>query len=156
MSTKLKTLNLKCKLQFDWVCDGYGIVLYCSEGERGHGDWSSKDNLSWGPLQCAGSQAGMLKGWVDRRDNTCLSSNTPPHIQKRREDGLSRRNMKNNALEYGNRVRKSKAHLELKVASDLKSNKKSFYMYIGSEWAATEHVDPLFSGTGDLLTKDME
>ena len=29
-------------------------------------------------------------------------------------------------------------------------------MYIGSEREATEHVDPLFSGTGDLLTKDME
>lgn len=29
-------------------------------------------------------------------------------------------------------------------------------MYFGSEREATEHVDPLFSGTGDLLTKDVE
>lgn len=29
-------------------------------------------------------------------------------------------------------------------------------MFIGSEREATEHGDPLFSETGDLLTKDME
>ena len=53
-------------------------------------------------------------------------------------------------------VRRAKAHLELNLERDVKSNNKGFYTYISSKEKMRENVGPLLHGVGDLVTKDME
>lgn len=53
------------------------------------------------------------------------------------------------------RVCKAKAQLEVKLAREVKGNKKGFYKYIGSKRKGKEHVGPLLEGAGDLMTGDM-
>ncbi|MCQ4179430.1 hypothetical protein FK518_28165, partial [Klebsiella pneumoniae] len=54
------------------------------------------------------------------------------------------------------RVRKAKALTELNLARDIKSNKKSFYRYVGDKRKSKENVGPLRKETGVLVTRDME
>ncbi|GAB0209752.1 hypothetical protein GRJ2_003440900 [Grus japonensis] len=53
-------------------------------------------------------------------------------------------------------VRKAKALIELKLARDVKDNKKSFYRYVSDKRRTRENVGPLQNETGDLVTQDME
>jgi len=53
-------------------------------------------------------------------------------------------------------TRKAKAHLELKLARDVKNNKKDFFNYISSKRKARDKVGPLLNEVGVLLTKDAE
>jgi len=53
-------------------------------------------------------------------------------------------------------TRKAKAHLELKLARDVKNNKKGFFKYISSKWKARDHVGPLLNEVGALVTEDAE
>lgn len=55
-----------------------------------------------------------------------------------------------------NGVRKAKAQLELKLAREVKGDKKGFYKDIGSKRKAKESECSLLSGAGDLVTKEME
>lgn len=52
-------------------------------------------------------------------------------------------------------IKKAKAHIELKLARDMKNN-KSFYIYTGQKRKAKESVAPLINEKGDLATTDME
>ena len=65
--------------------------------------------------------------------------------------------------EYGNVVkacrdatRKAKVHLELKLARDVKDNKKSFFNYISSKWKTRENVEALLNEVGALVMEDAE
>lgn len=53
-------------------------------------------------------------------------------------------------------VRKTKAHLELHLAGDLKGKKKGFYKYFSSKRQIRGNMDPLLNGTEELVTKNME
>lgn len=63
-----------------------------------------------------------------RMENTCFNSNTHTHksVQKMVYPGGILKKKKRKACEYRNRLRKAKAHLELKVKSDLKSKREEF------------------------------
>jgi len=41
------------------------------------------------------------------------------------------------------RIRKTKAHMELNLMRDVKDNKKEFYMYVGQKKKAKESIAPL-------------
>jgi len=51
-------------------------------------------------------------------------------------------------------TRKAKAHLELKLARDVKNNKKGFFNYISSKRKAMDNVGPLLNEAGVLVTED--
>ncbi|GAB0186694.1 mitochondrial enolase superfamily member 1 [Grus japonensis] len=53
-------------------------------------------------------------------------------------------------------VRKAKVLIDLNLARDVKSNKKSFYRYISDKRKMRENVGPLWNETGDLVAQDME
>ena len=53
-------------------------------------------------------------------------------------------------------TRKAKAHLELKLARDVKNNKKGFFNYIRSKRKARDNVGPLLNEVGVLVTEDAE
>jgi len=52
--------------------------------------------------------------------------------------------------------RKARAHLELKMARDVKNNKKGFFNYISSKRKARDNVGPLLNEAGVLVTEDAE
>ncbi|GAB0209844.1 mitochondrial enolase superfamily member 1 [Grus japonensis] len=53
-------------------------------------------------------------------------------------------------------TRKAKAHLELKLAGDVKDNKKGFFKYIISKRKTGENVRLLLNEVGALVTEDTE
>jgi len=53
-------------------------------------------------------------------------------------------------------TRKAKAHLEIKLARDVKNNKKGFFNYISSKRKARDNVGPLLNEAGVLATEDAE
>ncbi|KFP87718.1 hypothetical protein N310_01981, partial [Acanthisitta chloris] len=53
-------------------------------------------------------------------------------------------------------VRKAKAQLELRLARDIKDNKKSFNRYVTCKRKARDNVGPLRKKTGELATLDIE
>jgi len=53
-------------------------------------------------------------------------------------------------------TRKTKAHLELNLARDIKNNKKGFFNYISSKRKGRDHVRPLLNEAGVLMTEDAE
>ncbi|GAB0209507.1 mitochondrial enolase superfamily member 1 [Grus japonensis] len=53
-------------------------------------------------------------------------------------------------------MRKAKAHLELKLAGDVKDNKKDFFKYISSKRKSRENVGLLLNEVGALVTEDTE
>ena len=53
-------------------------------------------------------------------------------------------------------TRKAKAHLELKLATDVKNNKKGFFNYISSQRKARDNVGPLLDEAGVLVSEDAE
>jgi len=55
-----------------------------------------------------------------------------------------------------NGTRKAKAHLELKLARDVKDNKKDFVNYISSKRKARDNVESLLNDVGVLVTEDAE
>lgn len=54
--------------------------------------------------------------------------------------------------DYSSEVRKAKAHVELNLASKVKSNKKGFYGYTSSKKKTRENVDLLLNGARNLVT----
>jgi len=52
--------------------------------------------------------------------------------------------------------RKAKAHLELKLAGDVKNNKKGFFNYISSKKKARDNVGPLLNEAGVLVMEHAE
>ncbi|PKU30946.1 hypothetical protein llap_18751 [Limosa lapponica baueri] len=53
-------------------------------------------------------------------------------------------------------MRKTKAHLELNLARDVKDNKKGFFKYISSKRKTRENVGPVLNEVGALETEDTE
>jgi len=53
-------------------------------------------------------------------------------------------------------TRKTKAHLELNLARDVKDNKKGFLKYISSKRKTRDNVGPLLNKVGVLVTEDTE
>jgi len=53
-------------------------------------------------------------------------------------------------------TKKAKAHLELKLARDVKNNKKGFFKYISSKRKTRDNVGPLLNEAGVLVTEDAE
>jgi len=53
-------------------------------------------------------------------------------------------------------MRKAKAHLELKLARDVKNNQKGFFNYISSKRKAWDNVRLLLNEAGVLVTEDAE
>ena len=52
-------------------------------------------------------------------------------------------------------TRKAKAHLELKLARDVK-NKKGFFKCVSSKWKTRDNVGPLLNEVGVLVMEDAE
>jgi len=53
-------------------------------------------------------------------------------------------------------VRKAKAQHELRLATAVKENKKSFYKYINSKRRTKENFHPLLDASGNVTTEDKE
>ena len=53
-------------------------------------------------------------------------------------------------------VRKAKAQLELRLATAVKENKKSFYKYIISKRRTKENFHPLLDAVGNVTTEDKD
>jgi len=53
-------------------------------------------------------------------------------------------------------TRKAKVHLELKLARDVKNNKKRFFKYISSKQKTRDNMGPLLNDLGALVTEDTE
>jgi len=53
-------------------------------------------------------------------------------------------------------VRKAKVQLDLKLAREVKDNKKGFFSYISSKWKTRENVGLLLNEVGALVTEDTE
>ena len=53
-------------------------------------------------------------------------------------------------------VRKAKAQLELRLATAVKENKKSFYKYINGKRRTKENFHPLLDAAGNVTTEDKE
>jgi len=53
-------------------------------------------------------------------------------------------------------VRKAKAQLELRLATAVKENKKSFYKYINGKRRTKENFHPLLDTAGNVTTEDKE
>ena len=53
-------------------------------------------------------------------------------------------------------IRKAKAQMELKLAREIKNNKKGFCKYIDQKRQPKESVCPLVNGKGETATTDME
>jgi len=53
-------------------------------------------------------------------------------------------------------TRNAKAHLELKLARDVKNNKKGFFNYMSSKRKARDNVGPQLNEAGVLVTEDAE
>ena len=53
-------------------------------------------------------------------------------------------------------MRKTKVHLELNLARDVKDIKKGFFKYVSSKWKARDNVGPLLKKVGVLVTEDAE
>ena len=49
-------------------------------------------------------------------------------------------------------TRKAKAHLEMKLAKEIKDNKNSFFKYVNSQREARDNVGPLLNEGGVLVT----
>ncbi|PKU47470.1 rna-directed dna polymerase from mobile element jockey-like [Limosa lapponica baueri] len=56
----------------------------------------------------------------------------------------------------GGKKRKATASLELKLARDVKVNKKGFFNYIGGKRTTRKNVSPLLNDTGAMVMKDAE
>ena len=54
------------------------------------------------------------------------------------------------------RIRKTKAQMELNLVRDMKNNKKGFYGYIGKMRQAKESVPSLIKGSGELTSSEIE
>ena len=53
-------------------------------------------------------------------------------------------------------VRKAKAQLELRLPTEVKENKKSFYKYINGKRRTKENFHPLLDAAGNVTTEDKE
>jgi len=59
--------------------------------------------------------------------------------------------------EYRDATRNAKAHMELKLARDVrKNNKKGFFNYISRKWKTRDNVGPLLNEVGVLVTEGEE
>lgn len=56
----------------------------------------------------------------------------------------------------GDGMWKAKAQMELRLARDVKNNKKGFYRYAGQKREAKESARLLINEKGELITTDME
>jgi len=56
----------------------------------------------------------------------------------------------------GEEVRKAKAQLELRLPTEVKENKKSFYKYINGKRRTKENFHPLLDAAGNVTTEDKE
>ncbi|CAM4583755.1 unnamed protein product [Lepidochelys olivacea] len=63
---------------------------------------------------------------------------------------------KNMAQACRSEIGKAKLHLELQLARDVKSNKKSFFRYVSNKKKVKESVGPLLNKGGNLVTEDVE
>ncbi|CAM4672926.1 unnamed protein product [Lepidochelys kempii] len=69
---------------------------------------------------------------------------------------MTREEYKNIARACRNDIRRAKSHLELQLARDVKSKKKSFFRYVGNKKKAKESVGPLLNEGGNLVTEEVE
>ncbi|CAM4640609.1 unnamed protein product [Lepidochelys kempii] len=69
---------------------------------------------------------------------------------------MTREEYKNIAQACSSEIRKTKSHLELQLARDIKSNKKGFFRYVSSKNKVKESVGPLLNEGGNLVTEDVE
>ena len=53
-------------------------------------------------------------------------------------------------------MRKAKAHLEMRLAKEIKDNKKGFFKYVNSKRKTRDNVGPLLNEGGVLVTGDTE
>ena len=53
-------------------------------------------------------------------------------------------------------IRRSKAQLEINLASAIKDNKKCLYKYVSSKRKTTESIHPLLDPGGNMATSDEE
>ncbi|KAG6935691.1 hypothetical protein G0U57_014642, partial [Chelydra serpentina] len=69
---------------------------------------------------------------------------------------MTREEYKNIVQACRSEIRKAKSQLELQLARDVKSNKKSFYRYVSNKEEARKSVGPLLNWGGNLVTEDVK
>ncbi|KAK4812899.1 hypothetical protein QYF61_027293 [Mycteria americana] len=67
-----------------------------------------------------------------------------------------RENYKGIASVCRDAVRKAKAQLELKLARDVKNNKKGFFGYVNNKQKQKENIGPMLNRRGELVTNNAE
>lgn len=78
-------------------------------------------------------------------------------IHRRWKQGQATWNKYREVVREGrNETRKSKAHLELKLAKDVKDNKKGFFKYLKNKRKTRDRVGPLLDGAGARVTENAE
>ncbi|CAM4488283.1 unnamed protein product [Lepidochelys kempii] len=107
------------------------------------------------PMSRKNSKYGRRPAWLNSEILADLKHKKEAY-KKCKVGHMTREEYKNIARACRNEIRRAKSHLELQLARDVKSNKKSFFRYVGNKKKAKESVGPLLNEGGNLVTEDVE
>ncbi|CAM4628179.1 unnamed protein product [Lepidochelys olivacea] len=107
------------------------------------------------PLCRKNSKYGRRPAWLNSEILADLKYEKEAY-KKWKIGQMTRDEYKNSARGCRSEIRKAKSHLELQLARDVKSNKKSFFRYVSKKKKVKESVGPLLNEGGNLVTKDVE
>ncbi|PKU31509.1 rna-directed dna polymerase from mobile element jockey-like [Limosa lapponica baueri] len=119
-------------------------------------------NIVFSKLRIGASTKSKKSGKGSRRP-VWLSRELPKKLKWKKEvysawkKGLTTwEDYKNAVRVCRDEMREAKASLELKLARDVKVNKKVFFNYIGGKRKTRENVGPLLNEMGAMVTEDAE
>ena len=105
------------------------------------------------PFKGKGSRESKRPPWLNCKLLSLLKT-TREACQRR--GWIPVENYKGIARVCKDRVRKTKAHLELKLARDVKNYKKGFFRYVNNKQKRKENTGPLLNRRGELVTNNTE
>ncbi|CAM4670924.1 unnamed protein product [Lepidochelys kempii] len=161
-SSRIQTLDFR-KADFDSLRELMGKIPW-ENNMRGKGVQESwlyfKESLlrlqgQTIPMCRKNSKYGRRPAWLNNEILADLKHKKEAY-KKWKIGQMTRDEYINIARAYRNEIRKAKSHLELQLVRDVKSNKKSFFRYVGNKKKAKESVGPLLNEGGNLVTEDVE
>ncbi|CAM5110091.1 unnamed protein product [Eretmochelys imbricata] len=162
VSSRIRTLDFR-KADFDSLRERMGRIPW-GTNMKGKGVQKSwlyfKESLlrlqgQTIPMCRKNSKYGRRPAWLNGEILADLKHKKEAY-KKWKVGYMTREEYKNIALACRNEIRRAKAHLELQLARDVKSNKKGFFRYVGNKKKAKESVGPLMNEGGNLVTEDVE
>jgi len=93
------------------------------------------------------SKGGWRRAWLNKLLLAELRWKRKVHGMRKRDRPLGK-SYRNVTRACRHETRKSKAHLELNLARDVKDNKKGFFKYIISKQKTRDNVGPLLNEVG--------